>query len=224
MQKFKLTIIFSAFGFILSLICGLLARFSFVRIIIQALVCAVVFALLSLLIKFLYDKFLSNEGSLNSSLDISDEQPIVQNGSVVDLTVGEEDLPKSNNENHYYVGENHQMLTETDISGDNDFVPLRNKETINNLSETESVKPSDANYIPNNNNTAESGNDLDVLPDLSDMETSNEPRDNMDDDSGEFGSNENSVNKKKGVGDVDMKDTELIAKAISSVLSNDEAS
>ncbi len=232
MQKFKFTIIFAAFGFILSLTCGLLSRFSFVRIILQAFICAIVFAILSFLIKFLYDKFLSdevteNQGDLSSGSDGLNESSTAQTGSVVDFTVGEDDLPNSNNENHYYVGDNHQMLTETDISGSSDFsdnkdfVPLRNKETIDNISETEAVKPSDV--FSRNDSSNEQSGDLDVLPDLSDMETSNEPRGESNDDPVEF--ENNSINsKKKGVGDVDMKDTELIAKAISSVLSDEEAS
>lgn len=233
MQTVKFVSIFAAIGFFLSLICGFFSGSPFVRILLTAFIFAFVFALLSFLIKIIYNKFLTVESNSENNQGKSDDYVVTTSsvGNNVNLIVTDEDLEQSGNPNHYLVGNNHQMLNESDIKKEkdespsenenNEFVPLRNFETVNNFSSNESVQ---ANSV-NSNNDVQNDTALDVLPDMSDMQVINASNNSEDSEiinnyDSDFIKSDVSYNK-KDVDTGDVTDASIMAKAISSILSAD---
>lgn len=252
------SIVFSAVsGFILSLIFGIFSKSGFFRVLLIALIWAVVFAGMAILINIIFEKFLAVEGTpdYSSQTQSSPAGIVTQSSSVgnnIDIVVEDQELDRSESANRYSVGENHQMLNDSDISGkpegesssvQNDnpgFVPVRNLETFKNFSGTESVKPSEVasakeeelEEMPevsgsgpeSNVSTAapvsSSDDALDVLPDMGEYVTSGNTNtnDGFGYESSGYSDSSYGNNNKKVEGE-NMQNTELIAKAISSVLS-----
>ena len=141
MRSTKSIGLFAACGFILSFVAGLFSHSSILSVLIKALIFAVVFGLLGLGISFIFNKFLSDgsggdfqgEYTADSSPAASGASTLGQN---VDITLQDEELRPSESENHFVVGENHQMLNDSDVrtsanktednSSSQGFVPLRN--------------------------------------------------------------------------------------------------
>ena len=165
MKNIKFVAICAASGFILSLICGFFSKSGFGHIFLIALIFAVIFGALSFGISVIFDKFLSvdtvavDSGSSDSAegpdgISAAGAKPVL--GQHVDLVIQEEELEHSGNQNHYDVGENHQMLNEGDYATNgeqteeqvvvpkNEFVPVRNKETVTNFSGSEAVTPAES--------------------------------------------------------------------------------
>lgn len=243
MRKVKSVIYFSIFGFIISFIFGLFSHSSFFSIFSKALLFFVIFAVLGFIASFLFSKFLDDD-----TLDVStEERPVANNekiskGTVVDLVIQDEELEPKQSENSFFVGSNRQMLNSSDISennasnGDSDknegFVPLRNFETPSNISGTESVTYNEAVAVEQNESdkdgevpvlqNSDANEELDVLPDMAQFAVSSESSDDKDDDV--FGSSYSGSRSNKADSFVgDMPDTGLIAKAISSVLSEESS-
>lgn len=157
MRNLKFIVGFTLTGFFLSLICGFFSHSKFLHVFLQALLFAIIFALLAIVISVLFDRFL-NEGVTGTEGDISGEnvssetQSVPKKGSKVDFVIQDEDLPVSESENQFFVGENRQLLNDSDvnqklsedssqmsqakINGNEGFVPLQ-KESFENLTETE---------------------------------------------------------------------------------------
>lgn len=265
MRSAKYIGLFAACGFILSFVSGLFSHSSILSVLLKALIFAVVFGLLGFGISFIYSKFLSDgsggdyqgEYSPDSSSASVQSSPLGQN---VDITIEDEELRPSESENHFVVGENHQMLNESDIrnsaNGSNDaqnssqgFVPLRNLETIKNFSGKEAVKPADAVASENtsasgnlddvsdnaiaqetenssaNGNSDNAGKAIDTLPDMENFVFSDNSGSDSDDDSdtgtdSEFVASSGSRKKNEAA---EVQDAALMAKAISSVLSDEDS-
>lgn len=247
MLNTKVISVSAGIGFVLSFIFGLFSKSGFGKILLTALIFAVVFAVLSILISFVYSKFLEVEGSAENTKTES-EDFIKNNSSVgqnVNIVIADADLEQSGSSNHFNVGDNHQMLNESDISSDvnyndnikpddeikdNGFVPVRKSENPNNISGKEAVKPEN---IKQNEAAVhadrELDNSLDTLPDMegfkveSNTGTGNEENGDgefisVDDDS--FVSSATSY-KQSDVNPADIGDTSLMAKAISSILAEE---
>ena len=206
MKNIKYVIVFSVTGFILSLLCGLISGANAGRVFLFALLFAAVFGGLSILISFIYNKFLYIENSSPEQTNIQNEQNFVnQNqekvsplGQNVNLVIQDEDLEQSGNSTHYVVGDNHQMLNDTDYTHNktdnteqtsspekpaDEFVPIRNYETVNNFSSNESINSTEAN---NKRDAAvekidQKSENLDVLPDMSDMTIGNSSSEDEED-------------------------------------------
>lgn len=241
MRNLKFIIMSAAGGFLLSLFFGIFSHSSFFKVLLTALICAVVFALLGAGIQFLYSKFLDVEtsGSFESS-STGASKSSSSTGSTVDLVVQDEELVQTGNSNHYEVGDNHQMLNESDISKKNnfqnfenqngEFVPLRNSESYKNISGTEAVSNAfyDAASKSENKNTEVSSNDLDVLPDMGVFAKSESTSSNESSENSSYNTFEESSSFVKSIdtsGDdstAEIKDASLMAKAISSILADEQ--
>lgn len=242
MKNIKSIIISAASGFILSLVFGLFSGSGFFKILLTALVAGLIFAVLGFLVSFIYEKFLMIESSdVESQPAANTTDSAASNvGNNVDIVIEDQELERSESSNRYSVGDNFSMLHDSDViseknepspaaSNNTGFVPVRNLETLTNFSGSEAVKPSEIKPVENKNDSEQ----LDVLPDFSDsigktVPVSNAPggeSDSDDDslDSGFSGSiSVSSYSKKNDIDTEKFQNTELIAKAISSVLSDEE--
>ena len=121
MRNLKFPTIFAVFGFALSLFFGFFSRANFGFILIRALIFAAVFFGLGFLIKIVFDKFLDEDsGSDVDGVQLStpENSPVADSslkGQHVDLVVEDQELDSETSDNHYLVGQNHQMLSEADL-------------------------------------------------------------------------------------------------------------
>ncbi len=260
MHTTKTIVSFAVTGFVLSLIFGIFSNSGFFRVLFMALGWAAGFALLGFGVSFAFKTLLAVDNSQSLSqaaTTTAAAAPSHSNtvGNNVDITIEDQELDRTESVNRYSVGQNHQMLNDSDLDAsakkesklndsvtpDNQgFIPVRNLETYKNFSGTESVKPSE---VKSNNDEEEleeieeiqtvdesapkvqpassGGGDLDVLPDM-DEYVMEKTETNTNDGFGYDGSgiSEPSYgNSKQKVDGENMQNTELIAKAISSVLS-----
>ena len=104
----KCTGIFSGVGFFLSFLIGLIAGNGFAHSLIVALIFALVFGVLSIGISILYGKFLSDG---DSGIDVSKASSNLPNaGSVVNITIDEDNLPDETYSPKFAVGTNRPAL------------------------------------------------------------------------------------------------------------------
>ena len=157
MRSTKTIGLFTACGFILSFVAGLFSHSSILSILIKALIFAVIFGALGFGISVVFSKFLStgtsgdfqSDYSVDSSSGTANASASVT-GQHVDITIQDEELKPSGSDNHFVVGDNHQMLNDSDMANSSGtgnttvFVPLRNFETVKSVSGTESIIPSQA--------------------------------------------------------------------------------
>lgn len=247
MKNIKFVSFSAAAGFLLSLIFGIFSKSGILKVLLTAFVFAIIFAVLGFGISFIYEKFLVVDGSdFDSSR--SSEPKIINSSSVgnnVDIVIEDQELERSESGNHYDVGENRSMLSTSDVVTSNNseslnnsstveensnFVPVRNLETLTNFSGTEAVKPTNNTKnqedAPVSSNTKNEEDDLDVLPDFGSMGTStvSSAGASSSNDSIDIFSDTGSSSGYTRRNDVDtdkFQNTELIAKAISSVLSDE---
>ena len=257
MRSAKYIGLFAACGFILSFVSGLFSHSSILSVLLKALIFAVVFGLVGLGISFVYSKFLSDGSGGDFQSDYGAEPssaPAAASalGQNVDITIQDEELAPSESENHFVVGDNHQMLNDSDVkssagNGAQDssqgFVPLRNFETVKNFSGKEAVIPSEAvAAAPDaDKNEAEeveeaqpvtesapanAAGGLDTLPDMENFVFSESSGSGSDDDDSGIESDSEFVSsgsRKKNDGPAEVQDAALMAKAISSVLSDEDS-
>lgn len=245
-------------GFALSFIFGLFSHSKFLMILLKAFIFALIFGAIGLLISFLYKKFLEGESagefSSGNEGDVAAAGAPVK-GQRVNLVVEDQEFERGESENHFVVGDNHQMLNESDygksdnstVDSNPSFVPLRNHETVENLSgkeavikngvpviektsaETSAPVSSTVNGIPTLNGN--SSGDLDVLPDMDNLTmgesviTATESNNSNGEDEG-FSSEDGftsvgSIRSNKHE-EQEVQDAGIMAKAISSILSGEE--
>ena len=261
MRSAKYIGLFAACGFILSFVAGLFSHSSILSIIIKALIFALIFGLLGFGISFIYDKFLSDGTGGDFQGDYTTEpSPASAStsslGHNVDITIQDEELRPSDSENHFVVGDNHQMLNDSDVNNSESrsaetqssspgFVPLRNFETVQNFSGKEAVIPAEAVStaaatsaakssesapvkapVPSSNVASFNGEEgIDTLPDMENFvfsEASGSEDSGSDNESeSEFVSSLGSG--KKSDAPAEVKDAALMAKAISSILSDENS-
>lgn len=244
MSNIKNVLIFAVSGFIISFFFGFFSGSPFFRIFLKALLFGGIFAFLGFLITFVYDKFLridsvTENADLNKMDTDSTEQEKSVLGRNVDITIKDEELEQSEDSNTYVVSGNHQMLTDGDMAAQNNessekessFVPIRFAETVENISSVESKTVqetvrneqinSEKDVIMQNLAASQQDAELDVLPEMGDISSSSAFSESTFDSKSEnesvgfsgsnFGSNDES----------DIKDASLMAKAISSILSDE---
>lgn len=241
MKNFKTVIIFSSFGFILSLIFGIFSNSKFVKIIGTALIFALVFAILGFLISFVFSKFL-NEDNLDYVNAETNSTPSANTnvGNNVDIVIEDQELESSESPNKYDVGQTVSMLNDSDVQNkerqslstyeqeaqNTGFIPVRNLETLKNFSASESVKPDEVSAKEKLN---ESSDELDELPNFSGFSNSGGSSSEQpfsDVRTSDISYSDTSVGsafyRKNEVDSDKFQNTELIAKAISSALSSEE--
>ena len=263
MRSAKYIGLFAACGFVLSFVSGLFSHSAILSVLLKALIFAVVFGLLGFGISFIYSKFLSDgtggdlQGDYTAEPAPGAAQPS-QVGQNVDITIQDEELKPSESENHFVIGEKHQMLNDSDVressggganTAANDsspgFVPLRNFETVKNISGKEAVIPAEAvaaqpvqeeipaespqpqpqvSSFPANNNV-EGG--IDTLPDMENFVFSEGSASESEGDDSDPGTESDvfssSGSRRKSDGPAEVQDAALMAKAISSVLSDENS-
>ena len=258
MRSTKSIGLFAVCGFILSFVSGLFSHSSILSVLIKALIFALAFGLLGFGISLIFSKFLSDgsggdfqgEYSADPSSAPAAASPLGHN---VDITIQDEELRPSESDNHFVVGDNHQMLNESDVRGpakteveadgsSQGFVPLRNFETVKNFSGTEAVIPSEAvasesanqGSVSEANQAAASASapvnnggegGIDTLPDMENFVFSDGAGSASDDDS-DAGTDSDFISSpgsSKKEAPAEVKDAALMAKAISSVLSDENS-
>ena len=248
MRKVKAISTFAIFGFLISFVFGLFSHSNFISIFLKALIFTLIFSVLGFLVTFVFSKFLDEDVSSDLASDVPTSSTHENNtkGKIVDLVIQDEELSPTQSDNNFNVGNNTFMLNSTDVNSEKlsennaGFVPLRNFETVTNMSEKEAENPRDiiseqnkaalGEGINQQNVVDSEGNagTIDVLPDMSYFESASENND-FSNDSGDgdnevFGASLSVSSKKKSdslVGEI--QDTGLIAKAISSVLSEESS-
>lgn len=119
-KNIKFVLISASCGFLLSFICGLFSHGGFLHMIVMAVIFGIVFGALAALIQFLGNGILNvdNVPSPAAAGDAPvDASP--KTGSIVNLTIKDEDLPTEENSPQFFVGSNHQMLSKNDYVPDN---------------------------------------------------------------------------------------------------------
>ena len=243
MKNIKFVSFSAGAGFILSLTFGIFSKSGILKVFLTALVFALIFAVLGFGLTFVYEKFLSLDSSEIDSTKSTESKPVSSSvGNNVDIVIEDQELERSGSNNRFNVGENRSMLNTSDVvtsnnsSSDNssvaedsksNFVPVRNLETLTNISGTEAVKPSAvANKSAEISESSSSKNDdLDVLPDFGNLGMPATPMSSFsssaNDSIDEFSDTESSsvyTSKRNDVDTDKFQNTELIAKAISTVL------
>ena len=248
MKGIKLLVISAASGFILSFLFGLFSHTSIISVLLKAILFAVIFGILGLLINFAVNKFLIDD--LQTSADLTEANSAEnqnssgnesKTGQMVDITIQDEELEKGESENHFVVGDAHSMLKDSDVekSGFSEqtekskiqqetekkgFVPLTNFENVKNVSGKEAVSPES---IPQSSasRTSFESESIDTLPDIGDLafESETESESESEDDEMETDSDYVPLGNKKSENSAEVKDAALIAKAISSVLSGENS-
>lgn len=244
MKGVKFGSVFAACGFLLSLLFGLFSHTSILSVLIKALIFGLVFGGLGFGISFVFDTFLRDDssGEFSAETSVVDNNPgvsqmtVPSKGQMVDITIQDEELPDSESDNHFVVGDNHQMLHDSDFkkteksanetANSEGFVPLKKVETFKNLSGKESVPPESVSSIPvsgESKNTSFDGG-IDTLPDMNNMvfeEEHSNYQESGDSDTG-FSQTE-TVSHSSNREQPEIKDASLIAKAISSVLADEDS-
>lgn len=247
MKNIKFVSFSAGAGFILSLTFGIFSKSGILKVLLTALVFALIFAVLGFGLSFVYEKFLSLDSSEIDSTKSTESKSTVSSsvGNNVDIVIEDQELERGGSNNRFNVGENRSMLNTSDVvtsnnsSSDNssiaedsksNFVPVRNLETLTNISGTEAVKPSAvANKSAEISESSSSKNDdLDVLPDFGNLGMPATPMSSFSSSANdlidEFSDTESSsvyTSKRNDVDTDKFQNTELIAKAISTVLSDE---
>lgn len=115
LKNATLTAIFAGIGFLLSLIIGLFSPVYPGVLFLRAFIFAIVFAVLSFCIRFVFGKFVSVADNSSDAVAASDDTPKAT-GSVVDITLPDEDLPTEDHAPQFKVGSNYQMLNKSDFA------------------------------------------------------------------------------------------------------------
>ena len=247
MKNIKFVSFSAGAGFILSLTFGIFSKSGILKVFLTALVFALIFAVLGFGLTFVYEKFLSLDSSEIDSTKSTESKSTVSSsvGNNIDIVIEDQELERSGSNNRFNVGENRSMLNTSDVVTSNNsssvnssiaedsksnFVPVRNLETLTNISGTEAVKPSAvANKSAEISESSSSKNDdLDVLPDFGNLGMPATPMSSFsssaNDSIDEFSDTESSsvyTSKRNDVDTDKFQNTELIAKAISTVLSDE---
>lgn len=263
MKDMKFISGFAVFGFVLSFVSSLFSpHSSFLHKLLMALLFAVIFGALGFGIKVVYKIFLSDsDGDLSSDFtpvaSPAGSAAAPKKGQLVDIVIQDEDISPGESENRFAVGENRQMLNDTDVRGSAASVtepsaaePVFPAMSVPNVTQMPaSDEPPDSaaddkkpEFVPQGipaltSSAPETGRDnchesaaaqekIDTLPDMSDFAFGNaEPSAAEDseaaaDNDSDVGVSYTSRKPEQGAG---VQDAGLIAKAISTVLADENS-
>lgn len=103
-------------GFCLSFLIGLIFKVSFLSLLFRAVIFALVFAVVAAIACIVFDKFLSNGSNYDSEL--AKDSSSSSTGSVVNITVDDDNLPDDDYAPKFSVGNNRQALSSSVFGGD----------------------------------------------------------------------------------------------------------
>lgn len=137
MKNIKLLIGFSIFGFLLSLVSGFFSKSSFGVVIGHAFLFAVIFAILAVVVQFVFQKFLEFDSVDDSFATETRNQPTNQSkqSHTVDLYVEAENFPQDDGDAKFFVSnDTNQFLfgnenTKTNIKNTKQAEPQKNNAT-----------------------------------------------------------------------------------------------
>lgn len=246
----------ASIGFFLSFIIGLFSDVHFSIVVLRAFIFALIYAVLTVGITFLYNRFLSSDsGGFSVDSDVSNQK--VNAGNIVNIVVDDSNLPDENASPRFKVLNNHKAVSmeeaDTVSNSSEKIIPSPAVESVQSVPAAESVPASvtpassessafkslnlgtsqapEAVGQPKAENTSdgqkEAGSQqLDELPDISEMQ--NVPM-------GDVGSELDSPSGGEIVSDSEFAtagtklkeqpisgDTSIMAKAIQTLLANDE--
>lgn len=121
--NFKLTVLTSVIAFVLSFFTALISRADFLRSLLRGGILAVIFGALSVGITFLYNKFLSD--GLSGETSAYDGQNPAPIGNKVDITIDDAELQEEENTPKFVLTGQNQMLNKDDL-GERKTVQLDN--------------------------------------------------------------------------------------------------
>lgn len=104
-------------GFCLSFLIGLIFKVNFLSLLFRAVIFALVFAVVVAIACIVFDKFLSNESNYDSEL--AKDSSSNATGSVVNITVDDDNLPDDDYAPKFSVGNNRQALSSS-VFGDDE--------------------------------------------------------------------------------------------------------
>lgn len=131
---------FAAVGFVLSFLFGLFSGVGFLHILLRAVIFAVVFAALSILISFLEEKFLSLPQDLSISEGDAPARPV--SGGSVNITIDDDSLPDDDQGPQFTVSENRPSLGSEQLRSDVQRAPVQAPRPSQTKSEDlESARP-----------------------------------------------------------------------------------
>ena len=106
MKHMKFCSTFSVIGFVLSLFFGIFSKSGFFKVVLIALVWAIAFFALGMLISFVFDKFLAVETSeYDSNMPQSAGGVKESVGKNVDIVIQDQELDRSESSNKYNIGD-----------------------------------------------------------------------------------------------------------------------
>ena len=245
MKNLKFIAVFSCFGFLLSFFSGLASRGNNIgRMIFHAVIFAIVFAGLAVLINIIFCKFLGSEGDISyeSNSGEGNGNPVSAPSShAVDIMVQDEDLPQEENAPQFFVGSGHQMLSPDDVkdvtketaaaansNGSDGFVPVSLGENLSNITSVEAKTESEVTKAERKASETVSApisqddGELDSLPDLEDLSVYQQSNSSvMDEDGIDESTDTSDMTPATSVSAEEVtsgQDVELMAKAISTLL------
>lgn len=239
MKKLIFNVSFAAFGFLLSLIVGIVSPVTIGVTLIRAFIFAAIFAAISVGLQILFKTVLSTSEEQGDGLAADGDAKNV--GSVVDITLPDEDLPTDEDAPRFYVGASHHMLNESDY---NRPVVLPEQKQAAAVSAGKNDVPASAQSPVQNNpvgftpasleNVAQSNanpSGMEDLPSIKDFNIGNDDDGSAIVEDTDLTEEEqesaytppvmNSAPPKNVSANIDNKDTVLMARAISTVLAND---
>lgn len=223
----KYIIVSSLVGLLLSFIICLFSRIAAPALVLRPLIFAVVFAALSLIIQILSNKFLAVS-------DYSGAKPSAATGNVINISVGDDNLPGEDVAPKFSVSNNRSGLGSGDLSmyskQDSESNTAQNSESA--VAAQPASKESDdsgssdeaaTGFKPVDLGTVTKKSDsLDELPDMGEIASvvpsgSSESLSSLTGSDSSFSGSSGSSSTAAG----SSKDAELMAKAISTLLAND---
>lgn len=236
MIKPKSIIIPVCVGFFLSFFVGLFSGVSFGTVILRALIFAILFGALGFGIRIVFQRFLLDSADMDTGVEMTSSS---HQGSVVDISIGDEPLVEDENGPDFYVrkdlpSSDHARHTEkSSISATSDSRPLGESKTFSQESAQEQFKPislgtpiGQEKTAENNSNggvinTSSRGSD-DALPDIGDLSMASVSEEVGSSSAGMDLAIGNGMETSQGRGSVDSSsDSHTIAQAIRTVLARD---
>ena len=140
MKNIKFVSFSAGAGFILSLTFGIFSKSGILKVLLTALVFALIFAVLGFGLTFVYEKFLSLDSSEIDSTKSTESKSTVSSsvGNNVDIVIEDQELERGGRNNRFNVGENRSMLNTSDVVTSN-----------NSSSDNSSIaEDSKSNFVP----------------------------------------------------------------------------
>lgn len=229
-------------GFCLSFLIGLIFKVNFLSLLFRAVIFALVFAVVVAIACIVFDKFLSNESNYDSEL--AKDSSSNATGSVVNITVDDDNLPDDDYAPKFSVGNNRQALSssvfgddekssvddissskesnsvnEAETSGDDSSVTNGSESVTVSQNKDDSFQPVSLTDVskPSENTTSSKGssNVLDDLPEIGELPSS------VSSDSDSVDVAKSSDSSSGAISSSDQN-TQLMAQAIKTLLAKDE--